>query len=68
MARERPVASGTCEENERRAAQRSRLAERQRACREAMGEKWLGHPGRRLNKEESVKMSKPGPPVREAKK
>jgi hypothetical protein len=54
--------------DEQRKEAAKRLAERQRACREAMGEKWLGHPGRRLKKEESVKMSEPRLPVREVKK
>jgi hypothetical protein len=54
--------------DEQRKEAARRLAERQRACREEMGEKWLGHPSRRLKKEESIKMSKPRPPAREAKK
>jgi hypothetical protein len=36
-------------EEQRKEAAR-RLAERLRACREAMGEKWLGHPTRRMPK------------------
>jgi hypothetical protein len=46
-----------------------RLAERQRACREAMGDKWLGHPARRMPKKgERVKCLSLVPPVSEAKK
>jgi hypothetical protein len=55
-------------EEQRKEAAR-RLAERLRACREAMGEKWLGHPSRRMPKKGGrIKCLSLVPPVGEAKK
>jgi hypothetical protein len=46
-----------------------RLAERLRACREEMGEKWLGHPSRRMPKKaRRAKCLSLVPPVGEAEK
>jgi hypothetical protein len=55
--------------DEQRKEAARRLAERQRACREAMGDKWLGHPTRRMPKKgERVKSLSLVPKVGEAKK
>ena len=55
--------------DEQRKEAARRLAERLRACREEMGQKWLGHPTRRMPKKgERVKSLSLVPKASEAKK
>jgi hypothetical protein len=55
--------------DEQRKEAARRLAERQSACREEMGEKWLGHPSRRMPKKGGgVKCLSLVSPMGEAKK